>query len=236
MANKKARDPDLVPSPAAPSSTAEAPDSKKAPQSGSRVKTVLKRSEPNLRAPSILPPPPFETEAEVPGLEWWLEAHMSLASSLLCLDQALDLVDAAEVHADAVRQLCRLCDSVRDALYELYCDAAHPRTADLAGFLPALEPSVRASYAWCAGAVGLLMQLGARLRSEGGPDWSEAKSAYRSVAAKRPPTDEQPGELARSLPVDFASPVEPLRNLPTNLAHLASAVAALDEALAKRFG
>ena len=34
-------------------------------------------------APSTLPPPPFARETSVVGLEWWLDAHMGLASGLL---------------------------------------------------------------------------------------------------------------------------------------------------------
>ncbi|HEX3343195.1 MAG TPA: hypothetical protein VHS09_01430, partial [Polyangiaceae bacterium] len=43
-------------------------------------------------APSTLPPPPFERETAVVGLEWWLDAHMALASGLLWVGQLLDTV------------------------------------------------------------------------------------------------------------------------------------------------
>jgi hypothetical protein len=64
---------------------------------------------------------------------------------------------------------------------------------------------------------------------------SSAKAAYRAVAEKRPTSADEPRSLIGALGIDFASPVEPLRNLPMNLDHLASATATLDEALAKRF-
>jgi hypothetical protein len=235
MGQKKARD-----------TTASAPpESKRAPQSGTRVKAILQRSEPHLRAPSTLPPPPFETEAEVPGLEWWLGAHMALAADLLCLPLVADLLclpplvesgpEAHEAHAMAVRQLSQLCDAVRDALYELYCDAADPRAAELSGLLAALEPPVRDTYAWCASVVAFLTWIAGELRSETGLDWSAAKVRYRELAAKRPQADDRPRALVASSPIDFASPVEPLRNLLANLDNLAAAISALDEALSKRF-
>jgi hypothetical protein len=197
---------------------------------------ALRRSDPKAPTPSTLPPPPFESEVEVPGLEWWLDSHMALAADLHCLAQVLDSApEPRPSHADAVRQLALACDSVRDALYELYCDAAHPRTADLAGFLAALEPEVRKSYSWCSSVVVLLAQIASQLRSESGPDWSAARAGYRAVAEKRPTSADGPRSVLRALGVDFASPVEPLRNLPANLDHLATATAALDDALSKRF-
>jgi hypothetical protein len=213
--------------------TVDAPPSSRTPRSTTRVKTVIQRTEPYLHAPSTLPPPPFETESEADGLEWWLDSHMALASDLLCLVQMLDA--APDAHGDALRQLCGLCDAVRDVLYELYCDAAHPRVGDHPGFLIALEPGVRASYDWCAAVVRFLAQVAAQLRSGGELDWGDAKATYRQVAAKRPIYEQRLFRLARSLPVDFASPVEPLRNLPANLDHLGRSVALLDNALVKRF-
>ena len=223
MATKKAHD--------------ESPESAAAiPQSGLRVKAVLRRFGPHLHAPSTLPPPPFESEVEVPGLEWWLGAHMALASELLCLEQACDAAPEARLtHAEALRGLSALCGSVRDGLYELYCDAAHPRTADFAGLLPALEPVVRESYAWCVSVLELLALIVSQLRSEADLDWSEAKASHRDVAAKVPRTVDGVREVLSSSSVDFTSPVEPLRNLPVNLEHLASATAELEDALAKRF-
>jgi hypothetical protein len=162
---------------------------------------------------------------------------MALAADLHCLAQVLDSAPEVRLtHADAVRQLSQLCDSMRDALYELYCDAAHPHAADVAGFLGALEPSVRESYGWCSSVVSLLTQVASELRAEPGPDWSAAKATYKAVSEKRPRTSpEAARSLVCKLAIDFESPVEPLRNLPVNLDHLADATAGLDEALAKRF-
>jgi hypothetical protein len=228
MASKKAKD--------IPESERSEP-SVPTPHSGFRVKAMLRRSGAHAHAPSTLPPPPFETEAEVAGLEWWIQAHMALASDLLCLEQFLDAApEARSTHAEAVRQLSGPCDAVRDALYELYCDAAHPRTADLEGFLPALKPHVYESYSWCAAVVGLLTQIAAQLRTEAGLDWDAAKAGYSALAEKLPRSlDGVRSGLAALPSIDFASPVEPLRNLPENLVHLAHSIAALDEALTKRF-
>jgi hypothetical protein len=162
---------------------------------------------------------------------------MALAADLHCLAQVLDSVPEVRLtHADAVRQLSVHCDSMRDALYELYCDAAHPHAAYVVGFLGALEPSVRESYAWCSSVVALLTQIANELRDESGPEWSAAKASYKSVAERRPRTSpEGARSLVCKLGINFESPVEPLRNLPVNLDHLADATAGLDEALAKRF-
>ena len=79
--------------------------------------------------PSTLPPAPFEHEADVSGHEWWLDAHMNAAANILCLEQLVDVVmDSADVLAlERVRALIARLGDVRDALYELYCDAADPR-------------------------------------------------------------------------------------------------------------
>ncbi len=225
MAAKRAHDPPR-----------SAPSISNEPQSGTRVKAGLRRSEPNVRAPSTLPPPPFETEAEVPRLEWWLTAHMGLASGLLCLVQLVDAAPAERAtHAAAVRQLSALCASVRDALYELYCDAAHPHAAELTTFLPALEGHVRDCYSWCVAVVALLVQVATGLRSDAALDWEAVRASSKAVAEKLPKSTVALRTVGRSLAIDFASPVEPLRNLPANLESLAAAVAALDDALAMRF-
>jgi hypothetical protein len=193
-------------------------------------------------APSTLPPPPFESEAAVPALEWWLDAHMALASELLWLEQLLDGVPPTSklgpgggAHGEAVRHLVACVEGVRDALYELYCDAADDRMAPLVRRGAALETQVRGAYAWCTLVVGLLAMVINGLRSPAGPDWGAAKRAFRQASARYTGSSEVLRAAVRILPVDFSSPIEPLRNLPQDLEHLFAAGAELHAALAKRF-
>src|SRR5580692_1139179 len=101
-------------------------------------------------APSTLPPPPFENEVAVRALEWWIDAHMALASELLWLQQLPDVPAEGDLHRQTISTLAARVEAVRDALYELYCDAADDRMAPLLGPEAALERYVRDCYAWCA--------------------------------------------------------------------------------------
>ena len=80
-------------------------------------------------APSTLPPPPFARETAVVGLEWWLDAHMGLASGMLWLAQLLDTVPEGDAHAETVRTLAAHTEegSARRALRALA--ATSPTTA-----------------------------------------------------------------------------------------------------------
>ena len=187
-------------------------------------------------APSTLPPPPFESEAAVVGLEWWLDAHMALASQLLWLQQLLDTVPAGGAHAETVRQLVGRTEAVRDALYELYCDAADDRVAPLMGRGAALERYVRGSYAWCVLVVGLLAMVTNGLRWPAGPDWAAAKRGYRQANEQFQVADEALRVAVEALPIERSSPVEPLRNLAHDLEQLFASGAELQKALASRFG
>jgi hypothetical protein len=212
------------------------PVAKSRTSSYTRVKSPLRGGDP--RVLSTLPPPPFESEIEVPGLEWWLSAHVGLASELLCLEQMLEAIPEGGAHVETMRRLVGHAEAVRDALYELYCDAADERVAHLIGPKAALEDRVRVSYAWCTSVVGVLASVtsGLRARGDAGPDWSATKAAFRSAEGLY---RERSGELrdaVRSLPIDFASPIEPLRNLPSDLDQLFSSVEELHTTLAKRFG
>jgi len=182
-----------------------------------------------------LPPPPFWDETSVAGLEWWLDAHMGLASELLWVGQRLDTVPDGEAHAHAVRSLVAHADAVRDALYELYCDAADPRIAPRTAPGAALERCVRSSYAWCVHVVGLLATLTNGLRAEPGPDWAVAKAEFRASATHYPAVPRTLRESLRGLAVDFTSPTEPLRNLPLDLEHLVVAMVDLQAVLTRRF-
>jgi hypothetical protein len=187
-------------------------------------------------APSTLPPPPFENEVAVRALEWWIEAHMTLASELLWLQQLLDGPSEGDLHRQTVSALAAQTEAVRDALYELYCDAADDRMAPLLGSEAALERYVRDCYAWCARVVGLLASVMAGLRLEGGPDWAGAKAEFRLAAVQYVTLSPLDLAAARALRIDFGSPVEPLRNLPEDLDRLVDTVRELHATLEKRFG
>jgi hypothetical protein len=186
--------------------------------------------------PSTLPPPPFESETSVVGLEWWLDAHMGLASGLLWLGQLLDTVPEGDAHAETVRRLGAHTEAVRDALYELYCDAADKRVAPLLGQGAALERHVRGAYAWCVRVVGLLATVTNGLRADSRPDWTIVKGEFRNATDHYPFVPAQLQAGLRELSIDFTSPTEPLRNLPGDLDQLAAATLELQTMLAKRFG
>jgi hypothetical protein len=187
-------------------------------------------------APSTLPPPPFENEVAVRALEWWIDAHMALASELLWLQQLQDVPPDSDLHRQTISALSVRVEAVRDALYELYCDAADDRMAPLLGPEAALERYVRDCYAWCARVVGLLASVMGGLRSEGGPDWAGAKADFRVAAAQYVTLSPLDLAAARALTIDFSSPVEPLRNLPEDLDRLVDTVRELHATLEKRFG
>ena len=186
-------------------------------------------------APSTLPPPPFERETAVVGLEWWLDAHMGLASGMLWLAQLLDTVPVGDAHAETVRTLAAHTEAVRDALYELYCDLADDRAAPLVGQGTPLEKHVRGSYGWCVRVVGLLATVTNGLRAESRPDWIIAKGEFRACTSHYPTCPPEVRDAIRALPIDFTSPIEPLRNLPQDLDRLIAATEELEAMLAKRF-
>jgi hypothetical protein len=139
-------------------------------------------------------------------------------------------------HTETVRRLAEHVESVRDALYELYCDAADERMARLVGAQGALEGQVRASYAWCNRVVGLLAMVVNALRTAEGPDWAVVKTEFRRAAAVYPGERSRLREEVRALHVDFTSPIEPLRNLPQDLEQLLGSTEELHATLQKRFG
>jgi len=185
-------------------------------------------------APITLPPPPFEHETLVQGLEWWLDAHMGLASGLAWLDQLLD-GGATGAFAATVRGLAAQAEGVRDALYELYCDAADERLRDWTATGAPFEVQVRGSYAWCASVVTLLGAITNGLRSEGGPDWSAAKALFRDVERKYARPSQALKEALNALQLATNNPTEPLRNLPQDLGRLFMESMALQGALTARF-
>jgi hypothetical protein len=185
--------------------------------------------------PSTLPPAPFAHEEEVRALEWWLDAHMGLVSDLAWLEQVLDFGPGG-AHSDAVRRLVVQAEGVRDALYELYCDATDERLSTLLGDRGSLEAHVRGSYAWCARVVSLLGTIVSGLRTEDGPDWASAKASFRDAVGEYVVPSCTLRVEVSELPIDTTSPVEPLRKLPQDIETLFAATEELQAALAKRFG
>jgi hypothetical protein len=219
---------------ATPDSEATPPSSAR-PDSHTRVRSPRQRTEgASTLQPSTLPPPPFESETSVPQLEWWLDAHMALASQLLWLRHLLSPVPSGDAHAETVKLLVARAEGVRDALYELYCDAADERLGVLVGRGGLLEAEVRASYAWCVLLIKLLAMITTDLRSLPGPDWPAVKRGAAEVSRRRPAPPKDLREAVRALAIDFASPIEPLRNLASDVDQLAFALSLLDEALYKR--
>jgi hypothetical protein len=184
--------------------------------------------------PNTQPPPPFEHETLVQGLEWWLDAHMGLASGLAWLDQLLD-GGTTGAFAATVRGLAAQAEGVRDALYELYCDAADERLAAWTAPGAPFEAQVRGSYTWCSSVVTLLGAITNGLRTEGGPDWSAAKALFRDVERKYARPSQALKEAMGALQLDTNNPTEPLRNLPQDLGRLFMESMALQGALAARF-
>ena len=187
------------------------------------------------------PPPPFESEAELRGLEWWLSAHMNLASSLLWLEQHHG--EGAEPpsshrtdgHSEAMRQMVAQAAAVRDALYELYCDAADARLDAIVSKGGVLQARVRASYHWCESVVALLGGLSADLRAGTVPDWGAARATYRGLSPFFPGPGDDLLAAVHALGIDFASPIEPLRGLLHDVEQLVTTMNDFHTALAKRF-
>ncbi len=184
--------------------------------------------------PSTLPPPPFSHEVAVVGLEWWLEAHMGVVADVAWLEQLLEGGEPG-AHDATLQLLSAHADAVRDALYELYCDAADERLAPLIGSGAPLEQHVRCCYAWCGRVVSMLGNLVQGVRSEAGPDWALAKTGFRSAAVMYVGPSEALRSAVKSLGIDTSSPTEPLRGLPADLEALFEVTERLQGALAKRF-
>jgi hypothetical protein len=208
------------------------------PTSYTRFKSPLRGGGGNPHGPSTSPPPPFESEAEIPALEWWLTAHMGLASELLWLEQLLEGASEGGAHLETMQRLVSHVEGVRDALYELYCDAADERLMPLVAGRAPLESFVRLSYTWSKSVVGVLAAItyDLRARGEAGLDWPAAKAGFRESEALVPKPSPAMRDAVRALPIDFTSPFEPLRNLPQDLEQLFASIEALHSTLAKRFG
>jgi hypothetical protein len=214
-------------------------DSKQFPAAPTRTASYMRVKSPSqpdegALPPSTLPPPPFGHEGDVPALEWWLDAHMGLASEVTWIEQLRE-TGHGEAHADTVRHLVSQVEAVRDALYELYCDAADKRLAPLVPAGAALELHVRATYRWCSRVVTLLATILNGLRSEAGADWTAIKVGFRDAAGRYVGPSDALREAAQGLALDTGNPTEPLRNFPQDLEELFKATEALQATLATRF-
>jgi hypothetical protein len=224
--------------------TGGGPPKPRRPPSQGRLKAFIQRTDdegPGSQGPSTLPPPPFESETAMEGLGAWLDTHMNLASQLLWLEQQVEGTEGPpssgmrDGHLGPIRGLVVGAAAVRDALYELYCDAADPRLAALVFPGAPLETHVREAYAWCALVVALLARVTTDLRTPAGPDWNLAKTDFRAAVDQYPGSGDDVRAAVFALPIDYKSPVEPLRSLPGDLDALLRAGVALQAALATRF-
>ena len=169
--------------------------------------------------PSTLPPAPFEHEADVSGHEWWLDAHMNAAANILCLEQLVDVVmDSADVLAlERVRALIARLGDVRDALYELYCDAADPRMRGSSTPDGPLTKYITGVYAFSDHVNDRVATITTAMRTDSA-DWTLLAP---TIDASAPLFEEDLRRSVRDsvhgLGVDFSNHVEPLRNLPKDV-------------------
>jgi hypothetical protein len=201
-------------------------------ESQSRVRRVLDRS-----LPSTIPPRPHPTDAELAPLEWWLDAHMNVATNLMCLEQAV------AASGDRLQKTGPAClaallgplGELRDALYELYCDGGDPRMRALQTAGSPLSAYVSGLYALCdeiletfAVASGL---------PSGHPELAETASeiATRCAAYAAATTDlpEKATQALAAVAVDATNPVDPLRNASQ---HLRDVIRAADDIVRTKLG
>lgn len=198
-------------------------------RSYTRFASPLRRPEGAL-VPSTLPPAPFEREVDVHEIAWWLEQHMGLAANVLCLEQIMEgWGDATHRAAPAieVKAVVARIDRLRDALYELYCDAADRRLESLRGPEGSLSIYVRSLYACCESLIDALVIVAAALRS-GTRDLSLVTEALRDAVAQidDAAAHRLEGDV-QALGIALGSPVEPLRRFPQNVAALVRVGASL---------
>lgn len=173
------------------------------------------REDPTGKSLSTLPPPPFEHETDVAGLEWWLEAHMNLAGGQLCVEQAM--TDDDRIARDVASSL----ETLRDALYEMYCDAADPRMQGAVKADRPLGRYVRGVYAVADEVVHYMLDTHRDLPTG---------AALAGRLAQLPPLEAV--SWIPALELEIQNPLEPLRNLPSDIAELTSAVERLRSVLA----
>ena len=200
-------------------------------ESQSRVRRASDRS-----LPSTIPPRPLPTEAELAPLEWWLDAHMNVASNLLCLESKTEDVGVLSARrleqtrgAESIAAFLAPLGELRDALYELYCDCGDPRMRALQGADTPLAAYVSGLYALCD---EILEALAVVSGMRGGPpdlvqvtsDMKIRCSAFAHASSRLP--DEAAAALA-SVAVDATNAVDPLRNVGEHFQDVVRAAGAL---------
>jgi hypothetical protein len=215
---------------------------KRRAESHVRFKSPVRRSQPSMAAvtetSTLTPPPSFESEAQVESLEWWLDAHMKLASNMLCLEQLVDGIRVTPMvakHVEMVRGFIADIEAVRDALYEVYCDAADARMAPVVSGIGPVPNYIRAIYSWCDANTEMLMLLTSGLRVQR-PDWAAVRQTYRGAAQLFLAAPRALRGSVLALPIDTKSPVEPLRHALAHVDALALTIARLQDGLANHFG
>jgi hypothetical protein len=182
-------------------------------------------------APSSIPPAPHPRASELVGLDWWLDAHMNLASNVLCLEQSVETSGARSM-LDVGRFLGPLGD-LRDALYELYCDASDRRMRPLVETQGPLGAYVCALYAACDGILDGLMAVASEIH-RGSPDLSDAMADVLAQCKVFATTSSallgQASEALAGVPVDATNPVDPLRGACQDLRDTIRAAEALVDA------
>jgi hypothetical protein len=193
-----------------------------------RFKPPVRRDTPmpGSRAPSTLPPPPFSHEAEVTGVEWWLDAHMGVVSSMSILEQLLDgvkLAGASELAADL--------SELRDALYELYCDAADDRMRAVTTEACPFTKYIKGLYTSADAVLAAFIMVAAAARSKKQIDWAPLEEQVHHLADTS--ADDAIRAALAPLQIDAKNPTEPLRNLQKDVASTFAAARTLAERLSR---
>jgi hypothetical protein len=206
------------------------------PRRSSRPSHVRMRSA--VSPPSSIPPAPLPSASSLAGLEWWIDAHMTVASNLLCLEQMLDKCETAggsnsDPHVVFVaRSLAPLTD-LRDALYELYCDASDVRMRPLTTLGGPIAMYVCALYAACDEILEALMGLVSetlRGKPRVADAVAEAEERCKAFASASSELSEGASRALARIAVDLTNPVDPLRSAAQNLQNAIEAAARLVEA------
>jgi len=104
-------------------------------------------------------------------LAWWLEAHMSLASDLVRLQQLRDGLSRKGRKTERIRLLAVRVERVRDALYGLYWRSSDVHRMLLAGGGRSFERDVQHGYDWCSRTIARLRSIALEVCDGTSPDW-----------------------------------------------------------------
>jgi hypothetical protein len=124
--------------------------------------------------------------SEMPTQEWseacafidtMGELQLNFQVNLLCLENTLEQMSydrSANAAADTLRTRIQELTDVRDALNDIYLDAAEPAFAPLFGAEAPLTAYIKGVYLWCNEVTGALTELSNALRVLQ-PDWFELR-------------------------------------------------------------